>query len=189
MTCFKFPSGRSHCSSSCLRFVKLSRHHPDADEEEYARSRAIDKELHRAKKSLKREVKLLLLGAGESGKSTFLKQMKIIHGHTFDPIALEEYREVIYNNIIRGMKVLIDAREKLCIPWQDEGLLLPSPALILITFFFLMQAIRSMLTTSSRWTIMSCWMPRNSASMLHLCMLCGRIAESDPHSIAGASSV
>lgn len=73
---------------------------------------------------MKREVKLLLLGAGESGKSTFLKQMKIIHGHTFDPIVLEEYREVIYNNIIRGMKVLIDAREKLCIPWQDDGMLL-----------------------------------------------------------------
>lgn len=123
ITCFKMPSGTSRCSSSCLRFVKFNRHRrPDVDEEEYARSRAIDKELHRAKKSMKREVKLLLLGAGESGKSTFLKQMKIIHGHTFDPIVLEEYREVIYNNIIRGMKVLIDAREKLSIPWSDEGM-------------------------------------------------------------------
>ena len=108
---------------SCLSLLKPS-HRASWDvveEEEYARSRAIDKELHQAKKSMKREVKLLLLGAGESGKSTFLKQMRIIHGYTFDPGVLDEYREVIYNNIIRGMKVLIDARDKLGIPWQIEG--------------------------------------------------------------------
>jgi hypothetical protein len=120
ITCFKLPSAPIRCSSSCLRFIK-NRNIPDVDEDDYARSRAIDKELHRAKKNMKREVKLLLLGAGESGKSTFLKQMKIIHGHTFDPLVLDEYREVIYNNIIRGMKVLTDAREKLAIPWSDEG--------------------------------------------------------------------
>ena len=68
---------------------------------------------------LKKEVKLLLLGAGESGKSTFLKQMRIIHGSSFSDEVLVEFREVIFNNIIRGMKVLIDARDKLGIPWAD----------------------------------------------------------------------
>lgn len=64
-------------------------------------------------------MKLLLLGAGESGKSTFLKQMRIIHGIKFEPELMREYQHVIYQNIVRGMQVLVDAREKLEIPWED----------------------------------------------------------------------
>ena len=50
-------------------------------------------------------MKLLLLGAGESGKSTFLKQMRILHGKGYDEAALLEYRSVVYSNIVKGMKV------------------------------------------------------------------------------------
>ncbi|KFB39957.1 AGAP009457-PA-like protein [Anopheles sinensis] len=64
-------------------------------------------------------VKLLLLGAGESGKSTFLKQMRIIHGINFEPELIREYQHVIYQNIVKGMQVLCDARDKLDIPWED----------------------------------------------------------------------
>lgn len=65
------------------------------------------------------QVKLLLLGAGESGKSTFLKQMRIIHGIKFEPELMREYQHVIYQNIVRGMQVLVDAREKLDIIWEN----------------------------------------------------------------------
>ena len=51
---------------------------------------------------MKRLVKILLLGAGESGKSTFLKQMRIIHGEDFDQRAKEEFRATIYSNVIKG---------------------------------------------------------------------------------------
>lgn len=68
--------------------------------------------------TFRRTVKLLLLGAGESGKSTFLKQMRIIHGHDFDEDSLREFKPTIYMNILKGMKVLIDARNKLVIPWE-----------------------------------------------------------------------
>lgn len=86
-------------------------------DEETLRSKRIDKEIQRDKRANRREVKLLLLGAGESGKSTFLKQMKIIHGYSFDERLLEEYKTTIYSNILKGMRVLVDARNKLGIDW------------------------------------------------------------------------
>ncbi|XP_067286686.1 guanine nucleotide-binding protein subunit alpha-13a [Pseudorasbora parva] len=83
------------------------------------KSKEIDKTLSREKTYVKKLVKILLLGAGESGKSTFLKQMRIIHGQDFDQRAKEEFRATIYSNVIKGIRVLVDAREKLHIPWGD----------------------------------------------------------------------
>ena len=83
-------------------------------------SRAIDRQLRKEKDRLRRTVKILLLGSGESGKSTFLKQMRIINGNDFVDEELKHYRSVIYGNIVKGMKVLIDARDKLGIAWGNE---------------------------------------------------------------------
>jgi len=83
------------------------------------RSRQIDRDLKREERLIRRQVKLLLLGAGESGKSTFLKQMRIIHNINYDVTAQLEFRKIIYQNIIRGMKVLVDAQTKLDIPLSD----------------------------------------------------------------------
>lgn len=102
--------------SCCLRF-KFS---PEEIEQRY-RSQEIDKMIEKDKQHIRRQVKLLLLGAGESGKSTFLKQMKIIHGIKFEPDLIGEYQITIYQNIIRGMKVLVDARNKLNIPWENPS--------------------------------------------------------------------
>ncbi|MCI4392205.1 hypothetical protein PGIGA_G00143350 [Pangasianodon gigas] len=83
------------------------------------RSREIDAMLARERRSVRRLVKILLLGAGESGKSTFLKQMRIIHGQEFDQKALLDFRDTIFENVIKGMRVLVDARDKLEVPWQN----------------------------------------------------------------------
>ncbi|XP_078539598.1 uncharacterized protein LOC144824359 [Lissotriton helveticus] len=69
--------------------------------EQQRKSREINKSLSREKTHVKRLVKILLLGAGESGKSTFLKQMRIIHGQDFDIRAKEEFRAIIYSNVIK----------------------------------------------------------------------------------------
>uniref|UniRef100_A0A671FAA5 G protein subunit alpha 12 n=1 Tax=Rhinolophus ferrumequinum TaxID=59479 RepID=A0A671FAA5_RHIFE len=90
----------------------------DAEREARRRSRDIDAGLARERRAVRRLVKILLLGAGESGKSTFLKQMRIIHGREFDQKALLEFRDTIFDNILKGSKVLVDARDKLGIPWQ-----------------------------------------------------------------------
>lgn len=65
--------------SCCLRF-KFS---PEEIEQRY-KSQEIDRILEKDRQAFRRQVKLLLLGAGESGKSTFLKQMRIIHGIKFE---------------------------------------------------------------------------------------------------------
>ncbi|XP_045480959.1 guanine nucleotide-binding protein subunit alpha homolog [Harmonia axyridis] len=100
--------------SCCLRF-KFS---PEEIEQRHE-SQEIDKMLEKDKQTLKRQVKLFLLGAGESGKSTFLKQMRIIHGMKFDHEYLKEFQQVIYENVVRGMQSSVDARAKLDIPWGD----------------------------------------------------------------------
>ena len=92
------------------------------DEEERAavlHSRSIDRQLDQEKG--KREIKILLLGAGESGKSTFLKQMRIIHGENYSAEDRLEFRPIIYHNILKGMKMLIEIRRKLGISLSDPS--------------------------------------------------------------------
>ena len=83
------------------------------------RSRKIDRDLKKEERLKRKQVKLLLLGAGESGKSTFLKQMRIIHNVNYDVSAQLEFRKIIYQNVVKGAKVLVDAQRKLGIPLAD----------------------------------------------------------------------
>nr|XP_006125387.1 guanine nucleotide-binding protein G(s) subunit alpha isoform X1 [Pelodiscus sinensis]XP_025041545.1 guanine nucleotide-binding protein G(s) subunit alpha isoform X2 [Pelodiscus sinensis] len=48
------------------------------------RSKSIDKTLKAEKREYKHTHRLLLLGAGESGKSTIVKQMRILHVNGFN---------------------------------------------------------------------------------------------------------
>ncbi|KAK7913756.1 hypothetical protein WMY93_013967 [Mugilogobius chulae] len=101
--------------------------------EQIRKSKEIDRCLSREKTYVKRLVKILLLGAGESGKSTFLKQMRIIHGQDFDQTAREEFRGTIYSNVIKANLSLIvffclsqefgsgGRPEKLHIEWGDSS--------------------------------------------------------------------
>lgn len=53
-----------------------------------------------------------LLGAGESGKSTLLKQMIIIHDNGFSNDEKLAYREIVFSNTIESMKSIINAMQK-----------------------------------------------------------------------------
>ncbi|KAM3578522.1 guanine nucleotide-binding protein subunit alpha [Umbelopsis sp. WA50703] len=52
-----------------------------------------------------------LLGAGESGKSTILKQMKLIHDGGYSQDERESFREIIYSNTTQSMRVILEAME------------------------------------------------------------------------------
>lgn len=73
------------------------------------RTKMIENELKRAKSEMTKEIKLLLLGTGESGKSTVAKQMKIIHTDGFTKDDLLSYKPIVFHNTVSSMKTLIQA--------------------------------------------------------------------------------
>ena len=75
------------------------------DEERKAEenSRAIDKEMM----NREHEYKLLLLGAGESGKSTIFKQMRILHGKRQSASELLRFRDIVRSNCLMLMVALL----------------------------------------------------------------------------------
>jgi guanine nucleotide-binding protein G(i) subunit alpha len=83
------------------------------------RSRAIDEQLKADRERQSREVKLLLLGAGESGKSTIVKQMKIIHETGYSDEERKAYKPVVYSNTIQSMLAIMRAMGQLKIPFRQ----------------------------------------------------------------------
>ncbi|GJN90048.1 hypothetical protein Rhopal_003046-T1 [Rhodotorula paludigena] len=91
--------------------------------EEVQRSKVIDRMLREDEQRAAKEVKMLLLGPGASGKSTILKQMKLIHLSGFTPTEIESYRQQIFVNVREGMRMCFMILE-------DEGAELQDPSLI-----------------------------------------------------------
>ncbi|VEL29984.1 unnamed protein product [Protopolystoma xenopodis] len=67
-----------------------------------------------------RDVKLLLLGAGESGKSTIVKQLKIIHDNGFSPEERICFKLIVYSNMLQSMIAIIRAMGELRINFSDD---------------------------------------------------------------------
>lgn len=79
---------------------------PSEDPKEIARSTCIDRELDRARQQEEGKVKLLLLGSGESGKSTIFKQMRILYGSPRSDDDLRFYGVVVRSNVIVATRKL-----------------------------------------------------------------------------------
>ncbi|CAB3410554.1 unnamed protein product [Caenorhabditis bovis] len=89
------------------------------EEDARDRSKRIDKMLKKEAESEQKSIKLLLLGAGESGKSTILKQMRIIHDDGYSLQECRLFRPVIYGNILQSLYAIIRAMAKLKIRFND----------------------------------------------------------------------
>lgn len=81
----------------------------------------IEREIRRDKRNQRRELKLLLLGTGESGKSTFIKQMRIIHGSGYSDADKSGFIKIVYQNIFMAMQSMIRAMDTLNIPYSDPA--------------------------------------------------------------------
>ncbi|GAA5842206.1 hypothetical protein JCM11251_000128 [Rhodosporidiobolus azoricus] len=72
-------------------------------------SAAIDEELRRARKEQQSLTKALLLGAGESGKSTICKQLRLIYSKPYSDEEKKQYREIVFANTLRSAQAVINA--------------------------------------------------------------------------------
>eukprot|EP00117_Sycon_ciliatum_P036849 scpid41240/ scgid0768/ Guanine nucleotide-binding protein subunit alpha-11 len=89
----------------------------NADKVEQRRiHREIEKELKKDKKETNRSFKLLLLGTGGSGKSTFIKQMRIIHGNGYSQQERDYFRQLVFQNMFSTLQTLAQSM-------QDRGVM------------------------------------------------------------------
>ncbi|KAL7750983.1 guanine nucleotide-binding protein subunit alpha [Sorochytrium milnesiophthora] len=78
------------------------------EEDEARRTNAvIERKLAEDRTAQQRGVKLLLLGAGESGKSTIFKQMQLIYGSGYSEEERSSLRQLVLANIIAAAKLLL----------------------------------------------------------------------------------
>jgi len=90
-------SGKMGCGSS----------NPE-DSSRKAASKTLDAKIAKEASAEAAKIKLLLLGAGESGKSTIFKQMKLIYGAKFTDAERKQQAPLIYSNVVVSMKILCD---------------------------------------------------------------------------------
>lgn len=92
----------------------------DPDRAAKRRNEEIERVLNRDKKNARRELKLLLLGAGESGKSTFIKQMRIIHGAGYTSEDRKGFRILVFENVHKVIRTLCEQMDNLQIEYDLE---------------------------------------------------------------------
>ncbi|XP_065850039.1 guanine nucleotide-binding protein alpha-1 subunit [Euphorbia lathyris] len=90
----------------------------EADTEENAQAEEIERRIEQETKAEKHIQKLLLLGAGDSGKSTIFKQIKLLFQSGFDEGELKSYISVIHANVYQTIKILYDGSKELA---QNEA--------------------------------------------------------------------
>ncbi|CAN1176466.1 Guanine nucleotide-binding protein alpha-1 subunit [Linum perenne] len=85
------------CSRQC--------HYSEAENEETGQAAEIERRIEQETKAEKHIQKLLLLGTGDSGKSTIFKQIKLLFQSGFDESELKNYVSVVHANVYQTIKV------------------------------------------------------------------------------------
>ncbi|KAM9111798.1 guanine nucleotide-binding protein subunit alpha-15-like isoform 2-T2 [Pangshura tecta] len=101
------------CCRKCSYFLS------EEDKAAGVLDKEINKILRDQRKRDRLELKLLLLGTGESGKSTFIKQLRIIHGAGYSEEDRKGFAKLVYQNVFASMQAMIGAMETLQIPYAQ----------------------------------------------------------------------
>jgi len=97
----------------CNSTENLSAEDRAKKEEEKKRSKELDRKMQEDNQADQKVNKLLLLGAGESGKSTLFKQMIALYKtDKFDEDYRKGFTRVIYQNVMQSMFILCEYCEK-----------------------------------------------------------------------------
>ncbi|CAI5439370.1 unnamed protein product [Caenorhabditis angaria] len=82
------------------------------EKEQNRRNAQIERELKNEKDEASGNQKMLLLGTGECGKSTILKQLRILHSNGYTVSERQAMVPAICSNIVSGMAQILRARDK-----------------------------------------------------------------------------
>ncbi|XP_056144556.1 guanine nucleotide-binding protein G(o) subunit alpha-like [Lampris incognitus] len=101
--CLRFlPVHLQVCMGTCL-------HRDVAEEDKSAKKQSsrIEQDIREHAKREMNVVKILMLGAAESGKSTLIKQIKIIYSHGFSKQELLRFKPAVLDNLLTSMKFVL----------------------------------------------------------------------------------
>ncbi|KAJ6247392.1 guanine nucleotide-binding protein g(o) subunit alpha [Anaeramoeba flamelloides] len=88
---------------------------------EASKSKLIEKNLKNLRMLLDNEIKILLLGPGDSGKSTVVKQMRLINGLNFDQEEREDFVDKIRYNVVQNARALVFAMDQFDVEYSDKS--------------------------------------------------------------------
>ena len=71
---------------------------------------------------INQEVKVLLLGAGECGKSTIVKQMKIIHDKGYSEDEKIMFKKLAHSNAIQSLQIIVQNMANMNIAYQEKDI-------------------------------------------------------------------
>eukprot|EP00300_Choanocystis_sp_HF-7_P023894 c25282_g1_i1.p1 GENE.c25282_g1_i1~~c25282_g1_i1.p1 ORF type:complete len:354 (-),score=67.39 c25282_g1_i1:108-1169(-) len=75
---------------------------------EAAENKRISEQQRKDAQQFKQKIKLLLLGAGESGKSALFKQVRALYGTPLSSAELQNFRKIVHNNLYEFMSTLCE---------------------------------------------------------------------------------
>lgn len=135
-----------------------------------AKDRSIGADQTQAKRELQRKVKLLILGAGDSGKTTLRKQLAYIHSPQLSAESERvEVAPAIINNLVQGFQAVLKASLALAMPIpqhaREQALLLSLPENAALTheiqhamrLVIALEAFQLVYARRSSYQLQDCW--------------------------------